>query len=159
MERGERTSARRGHRRRRRRTRHRPADGRRISSSPTGQGRDRQGRRPQRRCSATPGLLRRAGIDRATASEARPTSFARDGATVVFVGVDGKLAGSSRVADPIKATTPRGARSAARRTASRIVMLTGDNRATADAVARQLGIDEVEAEVLPERQEPQSSSS
>ena len=74
----------------------------------------------------------------------------RDGATVVFVAVDGKIAALLAVADPIKATASA-ALQALRGDGIRIVMLTGDNRQTAEAVARQLGISEVEAEVLPDR--------
>jgi Cu+-exporting ATPase len=74
----------------------------------------------------------------------------RDGATVIFAAIDGSLAGVIAIADPIKSTT-RASLAALRREGIRIVMLTGDNRTTADAVARQLGIDEVEAEVLPDQ--------
>jgi Cu+-exporting ATPase len=72
-----------------------------------------------------------------------------DGATAIFVAIDGKLAGAIAIADPVKATTPA-ALDALRREGLRIVMLTGDNRTTAQAVAGRLGIAEVEAEVLPE---------
>jgi Cu+-exporting ATPase len=74
----------------------------------------------------------------------------QDGATAVFVAVDGKPAGLLAISDPIKETTPA-ALQALRSENIRIVMLTGDNRTTAQAVARRLGIDEVEAEILPER--------
>jgi Cu+-exporting ATPase len=70
-------------------------------------------------------------------------------ATVIFVGVDGRLAGYVAIADPIKATTPA-ALAALKAAGIRIVMLTGDGKTTAQAVARQLGIDEVVAEVFPE---------
>jgi Cu+-exporting ATPase len=70
-------------------------------------------------------------------------------ATVIFVAIDGKLAGFVAVADPIKATTPAALR-ALREAGVRIVMLTGDGKTTADAVGRELGIDEVVAEVLPD---------
>ncbi|MFY9895960.1 MAG: heavy metal translocating P-type ATPase [Xanthobacteraceae bacterium] len=73
-----------------------------------------------------------------------------DGATVVFVAMDGKLAGLLAVADPIKPTTPA-ALAALNAQGIAIVMLTGDNRTTALAVARRLGIADVEAQVLPER--------
>jgi Cu+-exporting ATPase len=73
-----------------------------------------------------------------------------DGATVMFVAVDGALAGFVAVADPIKETTPA-ALAALRAEGLRVVMLTGDNPVTAAAVARKLGIDDVEAEVPPER--------
>jgi P-type Cu+ transporter len=72
------------------------------------------------------------------------------GATVMFVAVDGAAAGLIAVADPIKATTPE-ALAALREAGLRVVMLSGDNRSAADAVARELGITEFEAEVLPER--------
>ena len=70
-------------------------------------------------------------------------------ATVIFVGVSGKLAGFVAIADPIKATTPQ-ALQALKAAGIRIVMLTGDGKTTAEAVGRQLGIDEVVAEVFPE---------
>ena len=72
-----------------------------------------------------------------------------DGQTVMFVAVDGKLAGLIGVADPIKATTPEAIRQL-HEERIRIVMLTGDSRTTAQAVASKLGIDDVVAEVLPE---------
>ncbi|MDB5509702.1 MAG: copper-translocating P-type ATPase [Hyphomicrobiales bacterium] len=81
--------------------------------------------------------------------EARAETFRRDGATAVFIAVDGHAAGVIAIADPIKETT-RAALAALRSDGIRIVMLTGDNRTTALAVAQKLGIDEVEAEVLPE---------
>ena len=68
----------------------------------------------------------------------------------MFVAVDGRPAGLIGVADPIKPTTA-GALEALRGEGLRIVMLTGDNRTTAEAVARKVGIDEVQAEVLPEQ--------
>jgi P-type Cu+ transporter len=71
-----------------------------------------------------------------------------DGATAIFVAIDGKAAGVIAVADPIKATTAQALRALADE-GLRVVMLTGDNRTTAQAVARQLGISEVAAEVLP----------
>ncbi|GGH19447.1 copper-translocating P-type ATPase [Alsobacter metallidurans] len=73
-----------------------------------------------------------------------------DGATAIFVGVDGQLAGTLAIADPVKSSTPE-ALAALRKEGVRIVMLTGDNRTTAQAVARRLGIADVEAEVLPEQ--------
>jgi P-type Cu+ transporter len=72
-----------------------------------------------------------------------------EGETVMFVAVDGRPAGLVGVADPIKETTP-GALKELREEGLRIVMLTGDNRTTAEAVARKVGIDEIQAEVLPE---------
>jgi Cu+-exporting ATPase len=76
-------------------------------------------------------------------------SMRADGQTVMFVAVDGKAAGLIGVADPIKATTPEAIREL-RKEGIRVVMLTGDSRTTAAAVARKLGIDEVIAEVLPQ---------
>jgi Cu+-exporting ATPase len=72
-----------------------------------------------------------------------------EGETVMFVSIDGAVAGLVAVADPVKETTPA-ALEALRGEGLRIVMLTGDNQVTAEAVARRLGIDEVAAEVLPE---------
>jgi Cu+-exporting ATPase len=72
-----------------------------------------------------------------------------DGATVFFVAVDGRAFGIVAVADPVKPTTPAALAGLAKE-GVRVVMLTGDNRTTAEAVARRLGITEVEAEVLPE---------
>jgi P-type Cu+ transporter len=74
----------------------------------------------------------------------------RQGQTVMFVAIDGKLAGMLGVADPIKESTAE-ALHLLRDEKIEIVMLTGDSRATAEAVAAQLGIDRVEAEVLPEQ--------
>lgn len=70
-------------------------------------------------------------------------------ATVIFVGIDGRMAGFVGVADPIKNSTPQTI-SALRQEGIRVVMLTGDGRTTAQAVGRELGIDEVIAEVLPQ---------
>ncbi len=72
-----------------------------------------------------------------------------DVATVIFIALDGTLAGILAIADPIKSTTPE-ALQALKAAGLNIVMLTGDNRVTAQAVARKLGITQVEAEVLPE---------
>jgi Cu+-exporting ATPase len=82
--------------------------------------------------------------------QARAESLRADGATVVFVALDGALAGLIAVADPIKPTTPA-ALAALRAQGVAIVMLTGDSRTTAFAIAKKLGIDTVEAHVLPER--------
>jgi len=73
-----------------------------------------------------------------------------DGQTVMFVAVDGAPAGLVGVADPIKESTPEAIR-ALHREGIRVVMLTGDSRTTAEAVARKLGIDDVVAEVLPDQ--------
>jgi Cu+-exporting ATPase len=80
----------------------------------------------------------------------RAEQLRRDGQAVMFVAVDGKMAGLIGVADPIKATA-REAIAALKKDGIRIIMLTGDSRTTADAVARELGLDEVRAEVLPEQ--------
>ena len=73
-----------------------------------------------------------------------------DGATAIFMGVDGRVAAIFAIADPVKPSTPE-ALAALKAQGIRVVMLTGDNWTTARAVARQLGIDEVEAEVLPDQ--------
>jgi P-type Cu+ transporter len=80
----------------------------------------------------------------------RAEELRRKGQTVMFVAVNDKAMGLLGVADPIKASTPEAIRML-HEEGLRIVMLTGDSRTTAEAVARELGIDEVEAEVLPER--------
>lgn len=72
-----------------------------------------------------------------------------DGATVIFIAVGGKPAGLLAIADPIKETTPEAIKTLHAQ-GLRIVMLTGDNRRTAEAVAKTLGIEEIEAEILPE---------
>jgi Cu+-exporting ATPase len=74
----------------------------------------------------------------------------RDGATVILVAIDGKAAGVIAIADPIKPTTHAALKALAAE-GLRVVMLTGDHRATAEAVARRLGITEIEAEVLPDQ--------
>ena len=89
------------------------------------------------------------GIDPAPLTDASDI-VRRDGASAVYVAVDQRLAGFIAVADPIKASTPA-ALAALQAAGMRIVMLTGDNRTTAEAVARKLGITEVEADVLPEQ--------
>ncbi|HEX6858925.1 MAG TPA: heavy metal translocating P-type ATPase [Caulobacteraceae bacterium] len=72
-----------------------------------------------------------------------------EGATAIFMAVDGQAAAVFAIADPVKATTPE-AIEALKAEGVRLVMMTGDNKTTAAAVARRLGIDEVEAEVLPQ---------
>lgn len=72
-----------------------------------------------------------------------------DGATVIFITVDGSVAGIFAIADPVKESTPQAVK-ALQTEGIEVVMLTGDNRVTAEAVARILGIDRVEAEVLPD---------
>ncbi len=74
----------------------------------------------------------------------------KEGATAIFVAINGKVAAAIAIADPIKATTPA-ALQALKDDKIRIVMLTGDNRTTADAIARRLGLTEIEAEVLPDQ--------
>ena len=83
------------------------------------------------------------------ALDAEAEGFRSEGATVVFVALDGKAAGLMAIADPIKPTT-QAAVTALKAAGVRLVMMTGDNLTTARAVARRLGIDEVEAEVLPQ---------
>ncbi|GAA0006385.1 hypothetical protein BRDID11002_63890 [Bradyrhizobium diazoefficiens] len=73
-----------------------------------------------------------------------------DGATVINMAVDGRLAGLFAIADPVKASTPEALKALAAE-GIKVIMLTGDNRTTAQAVARRLGIAEVEAEVLPDQ--------
>jgi Cu+-exporting ATPase len=73
-----------------------------------------------------------------------------DGATAIFLAVNGKPTGVIAIADPVKPTTPDALKVLAE-DGIRVVMLTGDNRTTAQAVARRLGIAEVEAEVLPDQ--------
>ena len=92
-------------------------------------------------------LLTDHGVDLG-ALPARADELRRKGQTVVFVAVDGKEAGLLGVSDPIKASTPDAIR-LLREDGLRIVMVTGDNRVTAEAIARELGLDEVVADVLP----------
>jgi Cu+-exporting ATPase len=94
-------------------------------------------------------LLAELGIDPGDLRE-RAEAGRREGQTVMFVAIDGLAAGLLGVADPIKASTPEAIRQL-RDEGIRIVMLTGDSRTTAEAVARTLGIEHVEAEVLPEQ--------
>jgi Cu+-exporting ATPase len=82
------------------------------------------------------------------ALEPQAERLRRDGATAVYLAVEGKASGLLAIADPVKSTTPA-ALQALSEAGVRVVMLTGDNRTTAQAVARRLGITEVEAEVLP----------
>jgi P-type Cu+ transporter len=84
------------------------------------------------------------------ALESKAGELRGDGATIVFVAIDNTLAGIIAIADPVKPTT-RPALAGLRAQNIAVVMLTGDHRATAQAVARTLGIDAVEAEVLPDR--------
>jgi len=93
-------------------------------------------------------FLRGTGIDVA-AADAKADALRQDGATVVLLAVDGKVEGLLSVSDPVKETTPE-ALKRLREAGLHVVMLTGDNRRTAASVAARLGIDTVEAEVLPE---------
>jgi Cu+-exporting ATPase len=93
-------------------------------------------------------MMREAGI--ATGPlEPQADGLRKDGATAIFVAIDGAPAGIIAIADPIKATTPA-ALAALKASGLRIVMLTGDNRTTAQAVAARLGIDEIEADIMPD---------
>ena len=81
---------------------------------------------------------------------ARAETLRGDGQTVMLLAIDGKAAGLIGVADPVKASTPDAIR-ALPEEGVQVIMLTGDNRITAEAVAKKLGIDRIEAEVLPEQ--------
>ncbi|MBC8792109.1 MAG: copper-translocating P-type ATPase [Tagaea sp. CACIAM 22H2] len=94
-------------------------------------------------------FLRELGVDTSGLDEAADNLRA-EGATAILAAIDGKLALAIGIADPIKDTTP-GALAALRAAGVRVVMLTGDNRITAAAVARKLGIESFEADVLPEQ--------
>ncbi|MFH1370146.1 MAG: heavy metal translocating P-type ATPase [Planctomycetota bacterium] len=94
-------------------------------------------------------LMEQLGINISGLDE-RAKELGSDGQTVMFVAVDGKAAGLIGVADPIKESTHEAIK-LLQKERIRIVMLTGDSRATAEAVAGKLGLDEIEAEVLPER--------
>ncbi|QDU26666.1 Copper-transporting P-type ATPase [Anatilimnocola aggregata] len=96
-----------------------------------------------------PAMMREENVAVSTV-EARLEQLRREGQTVMLVAVDGAIAGLIGVADPIKETTPE-ALQMLHAEGFRVIMLTGDSRATAEAVARKLGIDEVIAEVLPEQ--------
>jgi len=93
-------------------------------------------------------MMASAGVDTA-ALDAEAETLRQDGATAIFVAIDGEPAGIIAIADPVKSTTPA-ALAALKAAGLRIVMVTGDNRTTAEAVARRLGIEEVEADILPE---------
>lgn len=89
------------------------------------------------------------GVD-TSAMEAEAERQRGEGATVINMAVDGRLAGILAIADPVKASTPEALRDLAA-AGVKVIMLTGDNRTTAQAVARRLGIADVEAEVLPDQ--------
>jgi Cu+-exporting ATPase len=97
----------------------------------------------------SPALMEDESVDIAAVAE-RADEERRKGGTAMFASVDGQLAALLAVADPIKETT-KSAIDALHRNELTVVMLTGDNRTTAKAIAGQLGIDRVEAEVLPEQ--------
>ena len=80
----------------------------------------------------------------------RAEELRRNGQTVIFVSIDRRVAGLLGVADPVKPSTPQAIRDL-KREGLRLLMLTGDSHATAENIARKLGIDEFEAEVLPEQ--------
>jgi Cu+-exporting ATPase len=94
------------------------------------------------------GLMEQAGVDIAELA-GKADELRRNGATALFVGIDGKPAGVIAIADPIKPTT-QVAIDALRADGIHVVMLTGDNKTTAQAVARKLGIEDVQADVLPD---------
>ena len=94
-------------------------------------------------------FLQELAVDTA-AVEAEADRMRQDGSTAIFIAIDGAVAGIFGIADPVKPTTPEALKELERE-GIRVVMLTGDNRTTAEAVARRLGIREVEAEVLPDR--------
>ena len=94
-------------------------------------------------------FLAEQGVDVAPLAE-EADRLREDGATAIFMGVEGRVAAIFAIADPVKPSTPE-ALAALKAQGIRVVMLTGDNWTTAKAVARQLGIDEVEAEVLPDQ--------
>jgi Cu+-exporting ATPase len=93
-------------------------------------------------------MMQAAGVD-VGALEGQADALRRDGSTAVFAAFDGRPAGVIAIADPIRPTAP-GAVRALQNAGVRVMMLTGDNRATAEAVARKLGITDIEAEVLPQ---------
>ncbi len=95
-----------------------------------------------------PAYLSELGVNIAELTEAADR-HRHEGATAILVAVDGKAAGVIAIADPVKESTP-GALAALKAEGIRVIMVTGDNRVTAEAVARKLGIDEVQADVLPD---------
>jgi len=94
-----------------------------------------------------PALFEELGID-AAALEERAEALRREGQTVMMLAIDGRAAGALGVADPVKSSTPEAVRML-HDEGVRIVMVTGDSRVTAAAVAARVGVDEVRAEVLP----------
>ena len=84
------------------------------------------------------------------ALSARADEWRADGATAIFLGIDGNVAGVIAIADPIKPSTPVALKELAA-AGVRVIMLTGDNRITAEAIARRLGIADIEADVMPDQ--------
>jgi len=81
---------------------------------------------------------------------ARADEWRANGATAIFLGIDGTAAGVIAIADPIKSSTPK-ALEALAKAGVRVIMLTGDNRVTAEAIGRRLGIADIEADVMPDQ--------
>ena len=94
-------------------------------------------------------FLKSSGVE-TRSLDAQAERLRGDGATVISIAIDGSLAGIFAIADPVKPSTPDALKALAAE-GIKVIMLTGDNRTTANAVARQLGIAEVEAEVLPDQ--------
>ena len=94
-------------------------------------------------------FLQSLGIDAKTLND-QGERLRGDGATVINIAIDGKLAGLFAIADPVKPSTPDALKALASE-GIKVIMLTGDNRTTANAVAKRLGIADVEAEVLPDQ--------
>ena len=94
-------------------------------------------------------FLEEQGIPTGALAE-RADRLRAEGATAIFLGVDGAVAGAIGIADPVKATTPEALKALAE-AGIRVIMLTGDNRVTAEAIARRLGITDIEADVLPDQ--------
>ncbi|MBN8967628.1 MAG: copper-translocating P-type ATPase, partial [Rhizobiales bacterium] len=95
------------------------------------------------------GYMQSLGVE-TQSMEAHAEALRGDGATVINIAIDGKIAGLFAIADPIKPSTPDALKALAA-DGIKVIMLTGDNRTTANAVAKRLGISEVEAEVLPDQ--------
>lgn len=93
-------------------------------------------------------IMQDSGVDMSALAD-KAEELRRDGATALFMAIEGRLAAAIAVADPVKVTT-KPALDLLEKSGVRIVMLTGDNKTTAEAVARRLGIQNVVAEVLPE---------
>jgi Cu+-exporting ATPase len=94
-------------------------------------------------------FLEEQGIATVSLTE-RADHLRQEGATAIFVGVDGNIAGAIGIADPVKTSTPEALKSLAE-AGIHVIMLTGDNRTTAEAIGRRLGITDIEADVLPDQ--------